>query len=360
MIGVDLVGNDDVDKIFYLEKIISDPVSSLKLKNKTIDEIKDDCIFVFDTNVLLAPYEVKSKLSFDEIKLTYKKLVEEEKLIIPTRALREFIKNRGKLILNLVKELKTFDDFDHLRKIKIPMFEGEDNYETLLSHRNDINKQINEFQINVSKFIDNIKNLTVNDPLVEFYANIITTEVIFEYFRGADEKINQSKKDMIEELKYRYTMEIPPGYADSEKSDKGVGDLLIWKSVIEISKQKDKNIIFVTNETKSDWWYSEKKVGTIIPRIELITEFYNKTKGKSIQLVDLSKLIEIRDGNQEVIDELRKVSKPGFATDRVKKLIEESILSQEMMAKTYLKWDETIKMIYKRISETVDDNESKR
>lgn len=75
----------------------------------------------------------------------------------------------------------------------------------------------------------------------------------------------------------RYSLKIPPGYMDrSEKKDlpyKQYGDLILWLQLIDESKRVSKPIIFITDDTKKDWWSQDK--GT--PRPELIQEFFIET-----------------------------------------------------------------------------------
>jgi hypothetical protein len=76
-------------------------------------------------------------------------------------------------------------------------------------------------------------------------------------------------------MEYRYANEIPPGYQDSAKPDNGIGDLLIWFQIIEVGKSLNKNVIFVTGETKSDWCVRANKQG-IFTRYELVRGRYDQ------------------------------------------------------------------------------------
>lgn len=73
----------------------------------------------------------------------------------------------------------------------------------------------------------------------------------------------------------RYTKKIPPGYKDAKKDlgefDK-YGDLIIWKDMITKAKSDNRPVIFISDDTKEDWWWIHKgrKLG---PRPELIEEF---------------------------------------------------------------------------------------
>ena len=77
----------------------------------------------------------------------------------------------------------------------------------------------------------------------------------------------------------RYSNKIPPGYKDAKKHEGDrhrFGDLIIWLQIIDQAKANAKDIIFVTDDKKEDWWemYKDNRIG---PRHELIREFREKT-----------------------------------------------------------------------------------
>nr|WP_321129289.1 PIN-like domain-containing protein [Clostridium sp.] len=51
------------------------------------------------------------------------------------------------------------------------------------------------------------------------------------------------------------------------------GDLIIWKEILNISNEKEKNILFVSDDRKEDWCEKFKGID-LGPRKELIREFY--------------------------------------------------------------------------------------
>ncbi len=59
------------------------------------------------------------------------------------------------------------------------------------------------------------------------------------------------------------------------------GDLIIWFQIIEYAKKEARDIIFVTEDKKEDWWeeYKDNKIG---PRHELIREFHSMTNNQLI------------------------------------------------------------------------------
>lgn len=82
----------------------------------------------------------------------------------------------------------------------------------------------------------------------------------------------------------RYANKIPPGYKDRKKQQgdsNRFGDLIIWYQIIDKAKLEKKDIIFVTDDEKEDWWemYEGNKTG---PCHELIREFRNNTDNRIV------------------------------------------------------------------------------
>ncbi len=79
--------------------------------------------------------------------------------------------------------------------------------------------------------------------------------------------------------KVRYEREAPPGYKDRSKSTDELryGDLVVWKSLLGYAKTQNVDVIFVTSDSKDDWFDTVlgRKSG---PRKELVSEFYVETK----------------------------------------------------------------------------------
>ncbi|WP_423738389.1 PIN-like domain-containing protein [Clostridium algidicarnis] len=88
----------------------------------------------------------------------------------------------------------------------------------------------------------------------------------------------QELYEICEEGEKRYKQEIPPGFKNGAKKDgiKKYSDLIIWKEILKYASEHEKNIIFVTDDVKRDWWQD----GSFHPL--LIEEFEAKTQ-KTIQ-----------------------------------------------------------------------------
>jgi hypothetical protein len=44
-------------------------------------------------------------------------------------------------------------------------------------------------------------------------------------------------------MQWRTDNQVPPGYKDASKDDKGIGDFLIWKSILDLGKKKNRDLV---------------------------------------------------------------------------------------------------------------------
>lgn len=89
--------------------------------------------------------------------------------------------------------------------------------------------------------------------------------------RVQNEELEKIKK----EAKRRNENKIPPGYCDKDKEE-NYGDYYIFYEIINRAKEEKKNVIFITDDEKEDWYLirnGKKKGG----RPELLREFYDNT-----------------------------------------------------------------------------------
>lgn len=82
-----------------------------------------------------------------------------------------------------------------------------------------------------------------------------------------------------EEGERRYKNKTPPGFQD-EKTKDGIrkySDLILWKEILSYAKEHKMNVIFVTDDVKSDWWNAGEKI-EFLP--QLVSEFVKETRYK--------------------------------------------------------------------------------
>jgi len=72
--------NKDTYDIFIMNSIYPD-VRSIFAPLQPLDQIKDDCFIVLDTNVLLTPYTIGQEDLLDQCRKTFKPLSSQKRLI---------------------------------------------------------------------------------------------------------------------------------------------------------------------------------------------------------------------------------------------------------------------------------------
>jgi PIN like domain len=153
------------------------------------------------------------------------------------------------------------------------------------------------------------------------YREIFTPKTIVAH-DTPDEKL-------LEELRWRYAHEVPPGYKDGAKLDEGIGDFAIWKSILKLGKDRNKDVVFVCGEQKHDWVYRSNKV-PLVPRMELCDEFNGHT-GQHFGLVSWTRFLELAGAKAETLSEARRAERRATAdnhrlmpiTKRVRQLLED-------------------------------------
>ncbi|AFZ57672.1 DUF4935 domain-containing protein [Anabaena cylindrica FACHB-243] len=282
--------------IFIANRIFPDATSLFANVLKPVEDIKDNAIIVLDTNTLLVPYTTGTN-SLNQIQKIYRELVQNNRLIIPAQAAREFVKNRPTKIAEVYQQLTRKNSSQHKFDIgKYPLLESLEAYKETLEIEKEINELIKKYTKAISSVIDHISGWTWNDPVSLIYAEIFNKSVIIE------PEIDQNK--VKEDLKNLILHKNPPGYKDGGKPDLGIGDLLIWLTILEIGKSNKSHVIFVSGEEKHDWFYrSEKKA--LYPRYELVDEFRRETEGCSFHIISFSRLLDLYGADEDVVEEIR-------------------------------------------------------
>ena len=94
--------------------------------------------------------------------------------------------------------------------------------------------------------------------------------------------------DLCDEGQKRFKNQTPPGFKDKNKDGiRQYSDLILWSEIIDYSIHNKKNILFVTDDVKIDWWSTESKDDGTTNRVfhpQLISEFEKKTNQKIIAL----------------------------------------------------------------------------
>lgn len=287
--------------IFVADSIYPDAEAVFSVVPKKISDIKKDCIIVLDTNALFVPYLI-GKRSLKQIDKTYSKLVSENRLVIPGQVSREFAKNRASKLLEIFNKMsQKRNSLPEIHMGQYPLLADLKDYQEVLRLESIINVHISEYRNLIGKLLLHIQNLYWDDPVSVLYNSIFnTTGVVFDP--------TFDKSDLEEELDYRFAHDIPPGFNDTSKSDKGVGDLLIWKTILEVGATRNKHVIFVSGEEKNDWRH--KIAGQLLyPRHELVDEYRRKSIGCQFHLIQFSEFLDLFGASEQVVMEIRQQEK---------------------------------------------------
>ncbi|KAA0990902.1 PIN domain-containing protein [Dyadobacter aurulentus] len=281
--------------IFIKSEIYPSALGILGFSPKSIEEIKEDCIFVIDTNALLIPYTIDSK-SLEEIRSVYLNLRDQNRLLLPAQVVREFADNRPTKLKELHSALsKKMSSVQTLNFGKYPILERNGIYEEILTLEKEINAKLKQYRKLSNDLIKHIKGWSWNDPVSVIYKEIFTDDKIIE--------LNTKQEDIQKDLENRLRHNIPPGFKDHKKDDMGVGDLIIWLTILQIASP-GRNVIFISNDSKNDWFYQSEN-SSLYSRFELSHEFHRITNGGSFQMIKLSELLELFGVGQEVVENVR-------------------------------------------------------
>lgn len=290
--------NSGADKpAIAIRKLFADPQAALFFRVKSLPEIKDSCIYVIDTNVLLVPYTI-SKESVSVLRDTFSRLIAEKRLVVPAQVIREFLKNRPLKISEVHQQLqRKLDGLTAYHIGNYPLLEDQPSYRDLMKSEATIGNEVELYRKKLKTLIDELRSWNHDDPVSRIYRAVFTKEAIHEP--------DLDEAEVLSDLKWRNENKIPPGYKDGAKLDQGVGDLIIWKSILDVGVSRAADVVFVTNETKADWWHGSEHI-PLMPRIELVEEFRSKTSGRSFTMVNLSGLFKVLGLGQQVVTEIEQ------------------------------------------------------
>ena len=91
-------------------------------------------------------------------------------------------------------------------------------------------------------------------------------------------------------------------------TDSGIGDYLIWKTILHLGETNKRSVIFVSGDEKADWQHGSGGSG-FLPRYELQAEFRRISDGNDLYIIPLSRLLEIQKAEESSVDEIRTEEK---------------------------------------------------
>lgn len=269
------------------------------------EKIVKNATIVFDTSSIGQLYEMTE---------THKKQMMniinhfKDRIWLPAQVCSEYKLHKEKFLYRPIYEHYGFPEFckkDILEKMKCFISKHKpDPYFHPYLDKEEANEMVTALNAmeNAYEAIKNIVKKQYDKRKNEIHqiANDKGKDIIYDTFSPMQKGIQFPYMDFLEIIKegeIRYRHSIPPGYMDLKKKEKdGVriyGDLVIWKEILNYSKENQKPVLFICDDVKEDWYESQNiKSPDIKPRKELIREFTDFTK-QDLWIVPLSKFIKL-------------------------------------------------------------------
>lgn len=236
---------------------------------KEFDEIWKKALFCVDANVMLNLYRYseETRATLEGLLVSYSSRVH-----LPHQAAKEFLRHRLRVTATQAEEyqkaigsVKTLQD-NLSKKNRHPFLADIDQNE------------FSEYSQKLMGLLDTkrkeLNDKLTNDEVLKFVENL------FDGKTG--QPFDSTRLEQIAiEGEQRYLAKTPPGYKDEDKVDQAdplrkFGDLIVWHQVLDVSKNKKKPVVFITDDKKEDWWLTQSG-RTIGPRPELVSEFHKET-----------------------------------------------------------------------------------
>lgn len=215
-------------------------------------------LIVLDANILLNlyRYQADTRRALVEIFASLK-----DRLWVPHQAMFEFFENRTSVIASrseeaeqaveeLQKKRQGIEDVvrQWANRVRLP----KDNVERLLVT---IRTAITDVVDGISRHSsdDSLEQAedTAKDPVIASLNSVLQGSVGDPL--PADELLAAKK-----EATRRKADKIPPGWRDANKRENPEGDYLIWYETLREARYRHTDVLFVTGDVKSDWWWKQK------------------------------------------------------------------------------------------------------
>lgn len=268
-----------------------------------------DCLIFLDTNLLAWSFQLNDAASH-EFMWWLSHLAGRQRLVIPAWTVHEYNYHLREDNAKFFLPHKTFNkrlksDLEELDRITSMMISDASAASLGYQHRENLFSAIAEASKILSTCADRLTEDAESrkNELVESLEHLIKK-------CGLKNNIHEFAKLAAQEAPARYSSRLSPGYQDKDKTRNSNGDLIIWKEVLEHCHAKGiKEAIFLTNDSKSDWVYSPKRVTLLngkeiygsnptarlvkLPNPDLVAEFESYTGSSQIHVLSIEAAIGI-------------------------------------------------------------------
>lgn len=276
--------------------------------DETIKTIVTTGTVAFDTNVLLDLYRVGLEQR-EQILSALRKIG--HRMFIPHQVAQEFHKHR----LSVAgAHATTYDDL--IKKVSFGLADEDVNKLRDPKRQKDVRDILTEAQQLAKDKIAHLRDTHVisfdsiqrDDPVLAELDELIGDEAVGKPPSEDDlQKLKEVAQQRIKGL-------VPPGYADANDKADPTGDCLIWFELLDHAKVSGRPLLFVTGDTKEDWYRRKIRGRSIGPRTELIAEM-RSTSAQLYHQVPLDWFLQLAVRHldaavdEETIDSVRNITR---------------------------------------------------
>lgn len=247
----------------------------------------DNYVIVIDTNVLLRLYDYSPEFSLFALQCL--KSVSDY-LVIPSTVRIEFLRNYRGCYSRMKDRVDNYsgDAEKHIDKFEDSITKKFDEISNL--HFPDVDTLKNKVCENIDRIRADFDNYLLEHSSLKIINSEWVTDdeinkfmnLLIEREQVMDNVTQDQLYSFCEEGEKRYKEEIPPGFKDAKNKDglRKYSDLVLWKEILHYSSKHKRNIIFVTDDQKPDWWQQSTSDTLFHPK--LIEEFAKNTHKKLI------------------------------------------------------------------------------
>lgn len=292
---------NDADKpynSFILDQVYVDPLEVFRFRPKSLQDVLGDALIVLDTNALLVPFGT-GKESLAQVRKTFGELAEQKRLVVPSQVAREFAENRPEKLKTLYQQVSRKRSVAAPEVHTYPLLESSTSYKKLQAAEKELSDKVLEYRKALTSVLRDLESWHWDDPVSTLYREIIGPEVVV--------RLNHDEATTSVEWQRRIVHRLPPGYKDKGKPDTGIGDFLVWLTILQVGRERNKDAIFVSGDEKSDWWYQSENTA-LYPRFELLEEYRRETNGCTFHMIRFAELLERFGASPAIVREVKEES----------------------------------------------------
>lgn len=261
-------------------------------------------LVVVDTNVLLNLYRYSTQARKDFLEVLR---ALRDNLWVPERVVHEFWTNRESVLRDprgTAETLKQLDELSSKTQTQITKWAklaslSNDSTASMIKAVRDgierIQKTIEDHE--EDQYAAFAQNTNI-DPVLNELSGILAGKVGAPF--ASDEF-----DDLVKRGNERVAAEIPPGFSDvKRKGENGAyGDYLVWEQLLREATANPRDVLFVTADSKPDWWRMASRGELRGPHRDLVKELHQRA-GVRLFMLQPDQLLKYAKATLEVsVDE---------------------------------------------------------